>query len=297
MIDWTEISDGDTWELFARDFLSELGFEVELAPGRGPDAGRDLIVSEQVKGTLHARKFRWLVSCKHNSSGGSAVGSQEIDITDRCTRNDAQGFMGFYSTMASASLIDRLKDLKQRGELEAFEIFDHRRIESSIVAAGMTKIVLRYLAKSYGRLRPIQSLFGKYTSLNCAVCDKDVLASSINNSYAAIIVWAFNKANKNECDEVHVVCKGNCDREITETLSKRGYVTGWEDISDMCNPLYYLKKVMGYMNQLHLGDRKYSKPAHEKMKNIFLIIAQRTLREITKEDEDRFSELQATDGL
>jgi hypothetical protein len=31
MIDFTEIADGEAWELFARDFLSELGFP-ETAP-------------------------------------------------------------------------------------------------------------------------------------------------------------------------------------------------------------------------------------------------------------------------
>ncbi len=55
MIDWREIADSDTWESFARDFLAELGFVIEVGPGRGPDAGRDLLVSEQLNGKLHTR--------------------------------------------------------------------------------------------------------------------------------------------------------------------------------------------------------------------------------------------------
>jgi hypothetical protein len=33
MIDWREIADADTWELFARDFLAELGFVIEVGQG------------------------------------------------------------------------------------------------------------------------------------------------------------------------------------------------------------------------------------------------------------------------
>ena len=123
MIDWTEIADGDTWELFARDFLSETGFVIDIPPGRGPDGGRDIVVSEQLQGTLFNTKFTWLVSCKHYATAGTAVGIQETDITDRCKRNGARGFMGFYSTMASAGLVDRLNTLKENGDLDATEIF------------------------------------------------------------------------------------------------------------------------------------------------------------------------------
>lgn len=247
MIDWTEITDGDSWELFARDFLSEMGFVVEIAPGRGADGGRDLIVSEQLKGTLHSKKFKWLVSCKHLAGSGAAVGNQEIDITDRCKRNDAKGFIGFYSTMASAGLIDRLKDLRAKNEIEAFEIFDHRRIEARVVAAGMTKLVLRYTPKSYGKLRPIQNFFGKYTSVNCPICGKDVLASSVTKPFEANVIWAFSDSG-DTCEEVHVVCKVSCDEKMSQRLQKKNYTTGWEDVEDFCNPIIYLKKTMEYMN-------------------------------------------------
>ena len=92
MIDWREI-DPDTWELFARDFLAELGFVIEVGPGRGPDAGRDLLVSEQLKGTLHTNKFTWLVSCKHFAGSGKSVGTEnEVNITDRLEHHSADGF-------------------------------------------------------------------------------------------------------------------------------------------------------------------------------------------------------------
>jgi hypothetical protein len=90
-----------------------MSFVVDVAPGRGPDGGRDLVVSEQLHGTLFSNKFTWLVSCKQNAKKGNAVGAEEVDITDRCKRNGAQGFIGFYSTMASSGLIDRLVSVRE----------------------------------------------------------------------------------------------------------------------------------------------------------------------------------------
>lgn len=78
---------------------------------------------------------------------------------------------------------------------------------------------------------------------------------------------------------------------------RRGYITEWEDLGDLCNPLLYLRSIMGYMNDLHSGHENYSKEAHERMKQIYTAVAQRTLREITKEDEDRFRELQPIEGM
>jgi hypothetical protein len=47
MIDFKELGQsGEIWELFARDFFMELGFSVVSTPDRGPDGGKDLIISE-----------------------------------------------------------------------------------------------------------------------------------------------------------------------------------------------------------------------------------------------------------
>ena len=72
MIDYKEIPfSNDNWELFARDFLLQLGFYVESNPDRGPDGGKDLLVSEQLKGNLGKYRFKWLVSCKHYAKSGN----------------------------------------------------------------------------------------------------------------------------------------------------------------------------------------------------------------------------------
>jgi len=85
MIDFAEMPyTDDTWELFARDFLRERGFFIESPPDRGPDAGKDLLIIEQLKGNLNKYQFRWLVSCKHfASSGASVTEKDEPNILER----------------------------------------------------------------------------------------------------------------------------------------------------------------------------------------------------------------------
>jgi hypothetical protein len=48
----------DTFELFARDFLEMLGFEVVSGPDRGQDGGRDLIALEKRPGILATTEVR-----------------------------------------------------------------------------------------------------------------------------------------------------------------------------------------------------------------------------------------------
>ena len=52
-----------------------------------------------------------------------------------------------------------------------------------------------------------------------------------------------------------------------------------------------------YMNQLHAGDYKYSKEAHDAIKQIYMRLAQRTLRELSGEDKKRIIDLTMIEGL
>jgi len=53
VLDFKEIPDAsagpdrDAFELFARDFLSQYGYEVVSGPDRGIDGGRDIIIKEE----------------------------------------------------------------------------------------------------------------------------------------------------------------------------------------------------------------------------------------------------------
>lgn len=302
MIDWTEIADGDAWELFARDFLVAKGYVIEVGPSRGADGGKDLLVSEQLKGVASSRKFTWLVSCKHNATSNSSVGpSQESDILDRLKQHKADGFLGFYSTVSSTGLMTRLDTLKTSGDIDDYLIFDHRIIEGHFAREGMSKIAMQHFPKGYAALRPIQTIFAKYEPLRCEICDKDVLFESFTEPYSAIIVHAKALDDKVKhpapIESVHVCCKGACDTTLQTWLFARKFTTAWEDIGDLLNPLFFLKNMISYMNALHIGESKFTPDAHEKLKQVYIRLAQRTLRELSAEDKKRVVDLSAIEGL
>src|SRR5947209_13918460 len=104
-----------------------------------------MLISEQMVGRLQTRAYRWLVSCKHFATSGKSAGlSDEEGITDRIRQHSADGFMGFYSTVPSAALVERLHQLTNNGELDSHEIFDSRKIESRFFDTSMSKLALRY---------------------------------------------------------------------------------------------------------------------------------------------------------
>ncbi len=292
LIDWTEIPDGDSWELFARDFLTELGFVVDVGPGRGADAGKDLIVSEQLRGKLRGRKFTWLVSCKHYAGSDKAIGSDiESNIIDRITQHKADGFMGFYSTLPTSGLVERLRTLEAESKIDAWEVFDRKKIEGHFVTTGLSKLALRYVPLSYARIRPIQKLFGQYRGMHCEICQADVLERSARGHADAILVWAMPKWNPCHFEKLFIACKGDCDAKLQARLGANGFTTSWEEIQDLTNPALYLKNFLTYMNSLHLRHDTYSTEAHDTMKNIYIALGQRTLREVTQDDEQRFNDL------
>lgn len=154
LIDFTEIpiansgkGDQDTFELFARDFLKQMGFTIVEDPSRGADGGKDIIVTETRTGISGNTKIKWLVSCKHYPKSKSISPNIEQNIYDRVISNNCDGFMGVYSTLASSGLMRSLEGLKGKIGLH---IFDREKIESEIVGIQEKEILfLRYFPKSY----------------------------------------------------------------------------------------------------------------------------------------------------
>jgi hypothetical protein len=241
---------------------------------------------------LHTNKFTWLVSCKHFADSGKSVGTgDELNITDRLKQHAVDGFLGFYSTLPSAALIEKLKEYKNQGRLKTYEIFDAKKIEGYFVISGFSKLALRYFPESYGLMRPIQQLLGEIVELRCDECGADILTSSVHDSPSANLVWS-TPVSKGEIEyeELFVVCKGECDRKLQARLGAQGYTTGWEEVADLFNPILFLKNMLTYMNMLRETPRRFSDQAHKRMKKIYVALAQRTLREVTKEDMQRFKE-------
>lgn len=300
MIDFKEIPDGDAWEAFCRDFLVALGLVVEIPPAKGPDGGMDLLVREQLKGSLVSRPFTWLVSCKHYATSRKSVGtSDETNITDRLAQHKANGFIGFYSTTATASLVTRLKELQADKKIEAYEIYDATRIENGFHNIGLSGVLLQHLPVSHTDLRPIHPLVGKYQALPCEMCGKDLLKSSVKRDTLGNITFATRLGGKdtNVIESVHFVCKGACDRDLEDKLLQKGLITGWDDISDYCNPLIFIRRTTGYMNQMRNDPASYSKAAHDRLIEFYITVSQRTLRQTTDEDRQTLMEAMKIDEL
>ncbi|MGN7713716.1 hypothetical protein [Agrobacterium radiobacter] len=128
MLDFTEIPSAgsgpnrDSFELFAREFLHHLKFQIIKGPNRGADTGADLIVEEQRKGAGGSSTIRWLVSCKHKAKSGKSVSpTDEPNILERLEGHKCHGFMGFYSTIVSTGLASTLDGLKSRCEILVFD--------------------------------------------------------------------------------------------------------------------------------------------------------------------------------
>ena len=92
----------DTFELFARELLSAMGFKIIQGPARGPDGGKDLIIEESRSGVIGTTQVKWLVSCKHFAHSGRSVRPEdEKNVLERVNAANCNGFLGFYSDRKS----------------------------------------------------------------------------------------------------------------------------------------------------------------------------------------------------
>lgn len=295
MIDFSEISDdGENWELFARDFLEQEGYKIISSPDRGPDGGKDLIIKETYKGIDEESEFTWLVSCKHYAKSNKSVQeSDEINIQERVNSFNADGFLGFYSTIPSSGLNSRLRNLKDTGNLKKFKIFDKANIESKLLAFGYSKLLIKYLPQQYKILYPPRDILGKYEPLNCAYCGKDLLTTSYEDPRKSIIVFIRNTEdpNKNIFTDVYWCCKGNCDRQLRKLKEDDNHRTGWDDIDDLMIPIYFLHWLFGVMNLLWNNDDKFTEEALSQIKKFIYILSQRVFRDMNEEERERANRL------
>ena len=164
MIDFKEIpsnpkdGDPDTFEKFCSDFLKAIGYEILDIPSRGADGGIDLKVRDlrrKPDGSYRSEEI-WLVSCKHYAHSGNNVGlPDEPSITDRVLQHGCTGFIGFYSTGPTTSLISRLKGIKI-----PFIIYYDREIENEIVGFySRENLFMRYFPNSYQKWKSISNLY------------------------------------------------------------------------------------------------------------------------------------------
>ena len=310
MIDFKEISKkGEVWELFARDFLSEIGFYVESSIDRGPDGKKDLIISEHLKGSLSNYKFKWLVSCKHFANRKSANSVREEDepnILERVKSFKCDGFIGFYSTVPSSGLNTRLTQLKENGGIKDYRVFDYKLIESYLITAGYSELLLRYFPLSYKIVKPLHLVFDHYLPLECQYCHTDLLKKIYEDTFTGLIAFVYKSetiTNENgesiyvEMNEdIYWACKGECDERIENRLRLKKKSTGWEDIDDLVIPAHYVKWVLVVMNGIEKGKAKYTPEAYKKLKYFIMALSQKVMREMTVKERERFKTLIEVDS-
>ena len=302
MLDFKEIppadtgnGDQDSFELFAREFFAEvLHFEIVSEPNRGADGGKDLIAVEHQIGSLSSTDIRWLISCKHKAhSGHSVKPTDEDSIIDRLKQHKANGFIGFYSTLPSTGLNERL-DSFITSECK-IEVFNHERIETELIRAKKYELIQRFFPASYKKMQAQNHkntpsiLFGEYEPLLCEYCGKDLLKEHLHDRGAIVVL--LENINTNEFVDAYACCKGHCDRALTAKKRQAGIGSEWEDISDWIIPSIFMRKEMAIFNQLHSGTIKYSEEAFEKLKQIILRLSQFALREDDDEQKKRVLQL------
>ena len=252
--------DQDMFEIFAADFLDAIGYEIVERPSRGPDLGKDLLVRECRKGVGGQTTVRWLVSCKHQAHSGRSVSlDDERNIVERVEGKNCGGFLAFYSTLPSASLAARLKELTSRFETQTF---DRGVIEKCLLTENGLPVAMRYFPESVRRWRNEHpkpaNIFSEPETLECEVCGTNLLLPEPSGIF---VLWKNTETEFEQGDDIvgfQWCCKGKCDRTLVRrTRAEHGpnIVDGWEDIHDLCVPLIFIRKMMAVLNGFQNGDR------------------------------------------
>lgn len=278
----------DTFEMFARDFFEELGFDIIEGPDRGADGGRDLIIVEERKGDLGKTNIRWLVSCKHKAhSGNSVTDRDDFNIKDRMASNQAEGFIGFYSTLPSSGLQKIIKSsLGKRGK-----IFDRENIEKIIIEKNMKNLMKRYfpnsLKKYEAEIHKASNVLGKYIPLKCEKCGKDLLkkdAQGLN----IIVFYGKYIHNLKYVEDIYWSCKGECDHNLRQYYEAKGLVEmGWEEIQYLIIPTRFITWMLDILNGMKTGEVDYSDEAFKKLRKLLVIISQLTFKDVSEEEKIR----------
>lgn len=286
----------DTFELFARDFLSFMGYEILSDPDRGADGGKDIVVQETRTGVGGVTEIKWLVSCKHKAHSGNSVSpSDDANIRDRVEANGCQGFIGFYSTIASSGLSKTLEGMNGKFEVQ---VFDREKIEGKIVNSTKgLEIANRYFPKSLDRWKTENpepaEIFSEKSSLKCEVCKKELLEQEDNG---IIQIWKRKRSDyevePERIEYVFWACRGHCDDALQSAIQKHNpnVIDGWEDIADVMMPTIFIKWVMSIMNKQRAGAL-YSDEAFSDLKNFLLQVFPYVARHLTSKEKEKIRRL------
>jgi hypothetical protein len=287
-IDFNEIStESDLWGQFAQDFMRNLGFNIESQLIKLSDDSYEFCISEQASGKFNWIPFKWLVSCRHKSSTRLAVKeSEEAESLERIIRNNADGFIGFYSTSASPAILLHLDSLKTKGNIKDYKIIDSKFIEPYLTTPAFDLITSRYFPNYALGRQAIHIYQEKYLPINCEHCKKDLLETLYTNDNQGVVVRLRLRKSEPEQElpdtitKVYFACKGECDEQLQTKYCKNTTqsTASWAFISDLIIPSAYLERVVALINQIGRDGVVYEPEALETEEYLCRALAQRTLR-------------------
>jgi hypothetical protein len=284
--------DQDAFELFARDFLEILGYEIIQHPDRGADGKKDLIVQESRPGISGVTNIRWLVSCKHYVHSGKSVSdTDEPNILDRISVHECDGFLGFYSTLPATSLGKNLEGLKKKTSIDSF---DRERIEKRLLESleGI-RLTSRYFPISFEKFtienpKPAK-IFSDGGSIHCEYCNEDLLKtkSGIFVTLKKPTDWDAEDHKKQPYEKAYYSCKGKCDSILrSRYMQDQMYIDQWADITDYLSPTTYIKITIAWMNSFQRNGELIEEEAYEKLLNLLLHTFPYISREQTTKEKE-----------
>jgi len=120
-VDFTQIESGEDFELLCEDLLRAMQFTIVHQPARGPEGGKDLIVSETFTDRIGVTEERkTLVQCKHHAHSGKAVGFNEVaNYRDVMDQYGVRRYLLITSTVPTEDLREKFEKTSKRGEYVA----------------------------------------------------------------------------------------------------------------------------------------------------------------------------------
>jgi hypothetical protein len=277
----------DTFELFARELLVHIGYINPTNPNRGADGGRDFTVEELRGGVGGETKVRWLVSCKHKAhSNKSVTPNDEKNILERIRVHKCDGFLGFYSTLASSGLNQILEGLD---EIE-HQVFDCEKIERNLLHSYQgQKLVQRFFPQSFAKLQAIPrraNVMIDVEPLTCAHTGQNLLDPEPRGIIVLCCKTGERRPRKTFVD-VYWCLKGEPDGILRHRAQSKGLVTEWRDIPDIVTPTVYIHWWAAIANELHSGRVTYTSEAFVKIKQFLLALYPYVARTVSPEEKER----------
>ena len=111
MIDFTLIKSGEEFEMFCEDLLKAKGYDIASRPARGPDGGKDMIISFEYTDPLgFNERLRILIECKHFAKSNRSVREEHVgNIVERTLANNCLSVGGCARSVSSSPYTSSLR--------------------------------------------------------------------------------------------------------------------------------------------------------------------------------------------